>query len=121
MGSTEGEVFDEDPGALGPGQLGRWSLRDAGWETRARLAEPAGILMPMATHALSFYEHPKLIEVATGQVVHRWTEFRTGRHRRSFGVQIAQGDDATPALALDPLRCRFAVADATAVTAIQFG
>lgn len=121
MGSTEGEVFDEDPDALGPGQLGRWSLRDAGWETRSRLAQPAGILMPMATHALSFYEHPKLIEVATGQVVHRWTEFRTGRHRRSFGVQIAQGDDATPALALDPLRRRFAVADATGLTAIQLG
>jgi len=121
MGSTEGEVFDEDPDALGPGELGRWSFRDAGWESRVRLPEPAGILMPMATHAVSFYEHPKLIEVATGQVVHRWTEFRTGRHRRSFGFQTAAGDDATPALALDPVRRRFAVADATGVTAIQLG
>jgi hypothetical protein len=120
MGSIEEAVLGDDPAALGPGELGRWSLLDARWESRS-LAEPAGIMMPMATHAVSFYEHPKLIEIATGKAVHRWTELRTGRHRRSFGVQPAKGDDATPALALDPLRRRFAVADATGVTAIQLG
>jgi len=85
------------------------------------LAEPAGILRPLGTHAISFYDHPKLIDVTTGEVVHRWTEFRTGRHRSSCGLTPLQGHDATPPPALDPLRSRFAVADATGITAIQLG
>jgi hypothetical protein len=75
----------------------------------------------MGTHTLGFYEHPKLIEVTTGTIVHRWPEFGTGRHRSSYRVTPLQGDDATPPLALDPLRRRFAVGDATGVTAIQLG
>ena len=121
MGNADREPIDDDPNALGPGQLGRWSLPAARWETRVSLAEPAGILMPLGTHAVSFYEHPKLIHVTTGKVVHCWTEFRTGRHRSSYGVLPLQGEEATPPLALDPLRSRFAVADATGVTAIELG
>jgi hypothetical protein len=75
----------------------------------------------MGTHAMSFYEHPKLIDITTGEVVQRWTEFHTGRHRSSYRLTPLQGDDATPRLALEPQRHRFAVADATGVTAIQLG
>jgi len=44
MGNADGEPIDEDTDALGPGQLGRWSLPDTHWETRVNLAEPPGIL-----------------------------------------------------------------------------
>lgn len=121
MGSTEGEQLENDPEALGQGQLGRWSLRDQRWETRVSVGEPVGILMPMGKHAVGFYEHPKLINSTTGEIILRWTEFRTGRHRSSYRIAPLQGEDATPALALDPLKSRFAVADATGVTAVQLG
>jgi hypothetical protein len=121
MGSAEAEQFDDDPEALGQSQLGRWSLEYGRWETRVSLAEPVGILMPMGTHAIGFYEHPKLIDVTTGDISHRWTDLRTGRHGGSYGVVPPQGENATPPLALDPLKSRFAVADATGVAAIQLG
>ena len=117
MGSSDGEPIDDDPNALGPGQLGRWSLRDTHWETRVTLAEPAGILMPMGAHAIGFYEHPKLIDTRTGQIVHRWPEISSGSQNSS----IVWGIDKVPPIALDPAQRRFAVAGEESITVVQLG
>lgn len=100
MGSADSELFDEESDGLAPVDLGRWSLRDRRWESRTRLAEPAGILMPMGQSRVGFYEHPKLIDVSSCEIVHRWTEFNTGRHQHSYRAQPLEGPNATPPLAL---------------------
>ena len=43
------------------------------------LTEPLGTILPIGRHhVLSLYRHPKLIELATGQVIHAWPELPSG-------------------------------------------
>src|SRR3569833_2042063 len=76
------EIYYEDAGpeSLGLGELGSWSLATGRWESRAALSDHAGILMPMDEYVIDFFDHPKLVVRETGEVVHRWTDLRTGRH-----------------------------------------
>ncbi|MFN7976306.1 MAG: hypothetical protein U0166_28895 [Acidobacteriota bacterium] len=79
------------------------------------LGEVAGTMMPAgARHVVSFYREPKLIELATGTIVHRWEGVDSGDQTSS----ISRGRAIRP-LALDPARLRFAVACGETVTAIQ--
>jgi hypothetical protein len=97
---------EPEPGSLCPKQLGIWSLTERRWESKVDLSEPAGMLMPWIEWVVSFYDHPKLIELATGRVVYRWDNICSGRQ---LGP-IELGDPPPPPIAIDPLGGRFAVA-----------
>ena len=85
-----------------------------------QLEEPAGTIFAVgADHILSLYRHPKLIELATGRVVHAWTELRSGLQDGSI-VWHLKGDAKPPPMALDPAGRRFAIANGDAVTIIEF-
>lgn len=58
-------------------------------------------------HVIAFYEHPRLIELATGRVVWEWPDLPTGEQASSIVDDI---DDAPPPLARDTVGRRFAVA-----------
>ena len=106
---------DASPGDLGPRQIGVWSLDDRRWESKADLSEPTGLVMPWKEWVVSFYGHPKLIELATGRIVHRWDKIFSGKQ---IGP-IELGDPPPPPIALDPNEGRFAVANSTGVTIVS--
>ena len=103
------------PGDLGARQLGVWSLPDRRWESKVDLSEPTGMIMPWKEWVVSFYGHPKLIELATGRIVHRWDKIFSGKQIGPIDL----GDPPPPPMAVDPHRGRFAVANATGVTIVS--
>ena len=101
--------------SLCPKQLGLWSLTERRWESKVDMTEPAGMLMPWKESVVSFYDHPKLIELATGKVVHQWDKIFSGKQ---LGP-IELGDPPPPPIAIDPLGGRFAVAGSKTVTLVS--
>lgn len=84
---------------------------------QVRPEEVLGRMMPVGhTHVMGFYLHPTLVELATGRVVHRWTDLNTGPRLGS-----TSGFDALPPLALDPKRRRFAVGNGAEVVVVTLG
>lgn len=107
-----GETEDEQ--AL---RLGIYSIQANAVLTSCALDAPAGTLMPLGDVAISFFENPKLLDLATGKVLHRWSELSTGRQNSSIIWHI----DGVATIALDPSKRRFAVADSENITVVQLG
>jgi len=109
--------YDEEPspGSLGPKQLGIWHLGEKRWESIVDLSEPAGTVMPWKQCVVSFYGHPKLIELDTGKILHRWDSIYSGKQTGPINL----GDPKPPAMALDPLNGRFAVACSDKVSLVR--
>lgn len=105
---------EPEPGSLGPKELGVWSLLERRWESKADLAEPTGMIMPWKEWIVSFYDHPKLIEIATGKIVHRWDHLHSGKQIGPIDL----GDPPPPPIALDPRQGRFAVANSARVVIV---
>lgn len=82
------------------------------------LPEPVGRMMPAGPdHVVSFYDHPKLIEVATGKVVQRWEDLDAGPEREQPSAMMTPPGE--PLLAMDPARARFAIGRRDRITIIQ--
>lgn len=99
-----------------PRSVACYDLRSCACQWNTRLKSPAGTMMPVgAGHMVDFYEHPKLIDLTTGEIVHSWSDLSSGQQMSSViwgGVQL-------PPLALDPEHGRFAVADPEKITIVQ--
>lgn len=98
--------------------IGVYSLGEERLVSLSPVAEPVGTLLPLGKFALGFFEHPKLIELKTGRIVHRWEELASGRQNSSI---ISGQESRIPPTALDPAGRRFAVAGLDAITVIQLG
>jgi len=113
--TTSEEVNDKIPnGGLGSLKLGVWSIPENKWSSVADLAECSGMIMPWRNWAISFYGHPKAIELSTGAVVHRWDQLYSGR--QVGAIQL--GDPPPPQIALDPQGGRFAVSGSNGITLV---
>lgn len=115
--AKEAEDFLEgEPGErLRPGMIGVYDLDQQELVSLAPLEEEVGTLMPVGSkYVVGFFEHPKLIEVATGRVLCRWPELKTGQQASS----ILWHKPLPPPLALDPSGGRFAVADEKQITVV---
>jgi len=115
--AREAEDFlDDEPGdRLRPGMIGIYDFDERSFLTLARLEDEAGTLMPVGReHAVGFFDHPKLIEVSTGRVIHRWPDLKTGRQTSS----IMWHNPLPPPIALDPIAGRFAVASEEHITVV---
>jgi hypothetical protein len=73
------------------------------------------MLMPWKEWVVSFYNHPKLIELATGRIVHRWDNIYSGKQ---IGP-IELGNPLPPLIASDPNKGSFAVANSKTVTLVS--
>jgi len=71
--------------------------------------------MPWRHWAISFYKHPKAIELATGKVVHAWDDLDSGRQVGSIDL----GNPPPPAMAFNPRCGKFAVSNAKGITIIS--
>ena len=88
-----------------PSTIAVYNLDTMSRVSLALLEEDAGTLMAVGRrHVLGLFGHPKLIELATGRVVHAWPEIVSGQQRGSICPETEI------AIALDPVRGRFAVA-----------
>ncbi len=108
---------DKNKFTLRPDQLGHYSFREKRYLTIAPLGEPLGTMMPCGDFVVGFYKHPKLVKIATGEIVARWPDLETENHYGSIDTGLSK----MPPLALDPANKRFAVADAEKITVIQLG
>lgn len=112
-----GAAFGE-PGQLvvNDGRLRVYSLSERRLLSTAPLEEPPGTLMALGEYAVGFYQHPKLIELATGRIVARWPELATGLQTSSIRRHL----EKLPPLAMDPAGRRFAVGTEKGIEVIQF-
>ena len=63
-------------------------------------------------NTIGFYQYPKLIESATGKIVHKCETIDTGTSVTQYSSLVGRGGvPPEPLLALDPRQQRFAVAD----------
>jgi hypothetical protein len=99
VSSIEDVVNEEvPPSGLGPLQLGIWSVTESKWASVAALQETTGTMMPWREWAISFYEHPKAIELSTGKVILVWDQLHSGKQVGS----IKLGEPPPPVMALNP-------------------
>ena len=69
---------------------------------------------------LSLYRHPKLVDLSTGEVVHVWSELRSGLQVGSIMFQF-DGDAKPPPMAFDPQPTGLQSSNGGTVTLIEFG
>ena len=109
VASSTSELINEEipRSGLGPMQVGVWSIAKGQWISTAPISAPTGTIMPWRDWVISFYEHPKAIELKTGKVVHVWDDLYSGRQRGA----IELGDPPPPTIALNPDKGMFALRD----------
>lgn len=84
--------------------------------SKVKLVEPAGNLMAIDENfVVGFYEHPKLINIKTGEIVKKWTNIFSGKQNSSISSQ-----DVAPPMAIDVVRKRFAIADEDFIHVVSF-
>lgn len=103
---------DEDFGSgentpFRPGSVGVFNLKSNTFESIAKAEETIGAMLWLGDGlAVGFFQSPKVFDVATGRIVHRWPELATGSRSSS----IIRHSGPSPSLACDPIKKRFAVA-----------
>jgi hypothetical protein len=98
--------------------LVQFNLKTRHVVSEVKLEEAAGTIFPISSqYLISFYKHPKVIDIASGKIVHRWPELNSGQQNSS----IIWHNEQLPPLALDPLNGRFALADTSGITVIHLG
>lgn len=101
-----GDEDDVEQDRLGPNSIALWRIGSDRYEQALKLNQPAGELMPISRRfVVSMYEHPKLIDLKVGAVIHEWKHINSGKQKSS----IIWHQEKPPAMALDPVNARFAV------------
>ena len=119
--STSEETFADDEelddgGVIRPDSVALWDLAEAKCVSQSSLVEPAGTLMAIdSQYVVGFYEHPKVINLRTGEVVFRLDDVDSGKQTSSI---IHHVERPAP-LALDPQRRRFAVATSAEILVVR--
>ena len=113
------DFTDEEDAAKGPclraGTIASYDLAAGRFISVAPVDSPVGRLMPVGReHVVGFHGHPRLIHVSSGRVVHEWPDVACGNH----GSSIIHHLPPAPAIALDPVRRRFAVAQKDAIAVV---
>lgn len=98
------------------GGLGVYSLTERRFLSVVRPENPMGSMMVMDGYVVSFFQHPRLIELATGRVVEQWPELPTEKYTSS----IIRNLDGLRPFAMDPARCRFAVGTEKGIEVVSF-
>jgi len=98
-----------------PNQIITYDLIGRQFKTIVAAEETVGDVMPLGNRfAVGFFNYPKLFDIQTGKVIHRWENLKSGSCLGSLGIF-----DKHPALAFDAGKGRFALADDTEITVIE--
>jgi len=113
----EAAEFDrENPGPrLRPNGLAIYDVARVRCDASFELGYPPGTMMPVGRdHVVTFFEHPRLVSLVSGTVVHEWTAIDSGKLVSSIAHYLPAS-----VLALDPARARFAVAAADGIDVVS--
>jgi hypothetical protein len=112
-----GEEFldDEEVPALGPRQIGVWSLSDRTWLYRSSVDFEVGTLIARGGRVVSLHGRPRLVDVMTGEVLEEWPEVKVSRREVAFGVTHIP----TPVAALQPDGTPLAVAQDETIALVR--
>ncbi|MFC0111039.1 hypothetical protein [Kibdelosporangium aridum] len=115
---VEGACFVGDSVMIGSDKgLWLWSLTSKEFVWHREFPHPLGDLVALREGVLSLYEHPRLHDVGTGDVLAEWPELATGEAKSSL---VGDGWFSGPAtIAVDPVNSRFAHTDGSTVSVIQ--
>jgi hypothetical protein len=94
-----------------------YDLKSKTMSPKIKLQEPLGTFMALGDYLVGFFEHPKLIDIRTGQIVQKWTDIESGNQHGS----ILRGAAIPPQIALDPQNKRFAVGTKEKIIVVQLG
>jgi hypothetical protein len=101
--------------AFPPRSLGVYNLATLGFERVVSVEETIGNMMWLGEGlGVGFYESPKVFDITTGQVVHRWSDISSGTQTSSI-IHHLKG---LPPVACDPVGRRFAVASETGIDVV---
>jgi hypothetical protein len=115
--STSAEPNDlEGPGDLGPNMLARWSTSERRYLWQRQLDQTAGDLLAFAGGVLGLYEHPRLYDASTGDMVMDWPDLPTGACDSSIVWDKSFSGPAR--IAIDAPTTRFAVTDGQQITIV---
>lgn len=102
--------------AFPPRSLGVYNLATLGFERVVSVEETIGNMMWLGEGlGVGFYESPKVFDITTGQVVHRWSDISSGTQTSSI-IHHLKG---LPPVACDPVGRRFAVASETGIDVVM--
>jgi len=108
------EIEEHQPELLPNGYV-IYGVVDRAVTGAAQLDRPAGTVMRVDDdHFVAFYDHPRLVRVNDGTVLHEWPELRTGNQLSGIMHHLD-----LPTLALDPGRGRFAVVQGDEIHAVS--
>lgn len=103
---------DNRPGKYG---IALWQIGAPDYSLTALLPHPPGALMPLnARFVVSFYGHPRLVDLQNSETIQEWPNIASGSQTSSI-----IWDKHPPVMALDRKNARFAVADEEFITIIQ--
>ncbi len=120
--SEEGHGDQEIATLLGPrlrpNGIAVYDVRERRVISEVGLGYPSGTMMPVGQDAvLTLHEHPRLVSLVDGQVLHEWRDLPTGVQTSS----IIWGIERPPPMALDPDRRRFAVVREDEIVVVRIG
>jgi hypothetical protein len=82
-----------------------------------RYGAPIGTIFAVGNKTvLSVFDHPRLLDLATGTVLREWTALKTGNQTTS----IVMSGVSPPPMAIDARGRRFAIADPEGITVLEF-
>lgn len=119
-GSDEREDPEEataHPGPrLWPNGLAIYDVAAKQYRAGFSLGYPPGKMLPVGpAHVVTFYEHPRLVSLLDGRVVHEWSAIDSGTT-----VSSIVHDRPQPTLAIAPVGGRFAIATAEHLVIVTF-
>lgn len=104
----EGESEEERRSPMRPGTFGFVDLSTKKLTRTVPVSAEIGTMFALdGKHVLGVYEHPKVINIESGEVVESWPELQTGKQNSSTIHHI----EKHPPMAFDKANRRFAVAD----------
>jgi hypothetical protein len=104
--SPREESLGWEDGGLERGEFGVWSLSVADWRSRSRIDRHTGAMHRIGEHVLATWDHPQLVDPASGEVIEEWPELKTGHQEDS----LLKNDETSPPFAVDADAMRFVVA-----------
>ena len=109
----------EKPDDLAPNMMARWSTTQRRFTWRRQLQQTAGDLVAIADGVvLSLYEHPRLYDAGTGELMYAWPDLRTGD---AAGSIVPSRPVSGPArIAVDDRNHRFAVTDGDNIIVVSW-
>ena len=100
-----GDDDDEEDNQPGKNNVGLWTIGASSYSASIELEHSPGTIMPICNRfVISFYEHPRLIDLKEGQTIHEWEGIVSGKQTSSI-----TWDNLPPPIALDSKNARFAI------------